>query len=628
MPDLLDHLHTHFGLSDFRLMQREVIEDVLAQRDVLCVMPTGAGKSLCYQLPAMVQGGLTIVVSPLISLMEDQVRQLRERGLAAEFINSSQPLPVQREVFKRVADGFDGLLYVSPERFAHAGFQAAMAKLTIKLLAVDEAHCVSQWGHDFRPEYSQLGRVRQNLGSPPTIALTATATDDVREDIVHLLNLREPRLVITGFDRLNLRYAARCLDKARDKDFVLNELIKETPGSGIVYCATRKNVDEIAIELRRQFPDRMLIPYHAGIAQEERTRNQQLFMQTPNAVAVATNAFGMGINKPDIRFVIHYDLPGTVEAYYQEAGRAGRDGQQSDCTLLYHFGDRMTQEFFIDKIGQDAPEADDAWISTLKERATAKLDLMVRYARAPRCRRIQILEYFGDESTVDACQCDVCRGLHVEGEVTEELTLLVRQLLSGIARMNGKFGLVAVAEVLAGVSSERTTRWQLDQLTVFGLLKKHPSKQIVSMLHRIVEAGLARSRDPEGLRRPVLELTPLGGKVMKATTAVPGVLADLMPKAGSSSGSSGGGTRVKRPAEAATVLDDVAKLVFEDLRRVRSELAKEHDLPAYIICHDKTLALLATERPQTPESMERVKGFGPHKVRLYGEKFLEVLGGH
>ncbi|HEX8323194.1 MAG TPA: ATP-dependent DNA helicase RecQ [Tepidisphaeraceae bacterium] len=626
MPDLLDHLHTHFGLSNFRLMQREVIEDVLAQRDVLCVMPTGAGKSLCYQLPAVVQGGLTIVVSPLISLMEDQVRQLHERGLTAEFINSSQPLPLQREVFKRVAAGFDGLLYVSPERFANSGFQQAMARLDIKLLAVDEAHCVSQWGHDFRPEYSQLGRVRQILGSPPTIALTATATDDVREDIVHLLNLREPQLVITGFDRPNLRYGARCVDKAREKDDVLHDLIKATPGSGIVYCATRKNVDELAIELRRQFPDRMLIPYHAGIAQDERTRNQQLFMQTPSAVTVATNAFGMGINKPDIRFVIHYDLPGTVEAYYQEAGRAGRDGQTSDCTLIYHFGDRMTQEFFIDKIGQDAPEADEQWVSTLKERATAKLDLMVRYARSPRCRRVQILEYFGDESSVDACQCDVCRGMLVEGEVTDELTLLVRQLLSGVARMNGKFGIVAVAEVLAGVSSERTQRWQLDQLSVFGLLRAHPAKQLTGMLHRLVEAGLARARDPDGMRRPIIELTPAGAKVMKAQTPVPGVLANLTPKAAVAS-SNGSGTRIKRPIEAPTQLDGVAKLVFEDLRRVRSELAKEHDLPAYIICHDKTLALLAQERPQTLEGMERVKGFGPHKARLYGEKLLEVLAG-
>ena len=620
MPDLLDQLHTHFGLADFRLMQREVIEDVLAQRDVLCVMPTGAGKSLCYQLPAIVQGGLTIVVSPLISLMEDQVRQLHERGLTAEFINSTQPMPVQREVFKKVADGFDGLLYVSPERFAHGGFQQAMSRLSIKLLAVDEAHCVSQWGHDFRPEYSQLGRVRETLGSPPTIALTATATDDVREDIVHLLNLREPRLVITGFDRTNLRYAARCVDKAREKDEALNELIKATPGSGIVYCSTRKNVDEIATDLLRQFPERLLVPYHAGMDMGDRTRNQQLFMQTPDAIAIATNAFGMGINKPDIRFVVHYDLPGTVEAYYQEAGRAGRDGKTSDCTLLYHFGDRMTQEFFIDKIGQDAPQADEAWVSTLKERATAKLDLMVRYARAPRCRRVQILEYFGDESSVDACQCDVCRGMLTEGEVTEELTLLVRQLLSGVARMNGKFGLIAVAEVLAGLSSERTQRWKLDQLTVFGLLNKHPSKTIIAMLHRVVESGLARLRDPEGLRRPVIELTPQGMKVMKAETPVPGVLATLVPRAAAA-----GTSRVKRVAEAATVLDDVAKHVFEDLRRVRSELAKEHDLPAYIICHDKTLALLAAERPQTPEAMERVKGFGPHKVRLYGERLLEVL---
>ncbi|MGN6625371.1 MAG: RecQ family ATP-dependent DNA helicase [Tepidisphaeraceae bacterium] len=623
MSDLLDQLHSHFGLRDFRLMQREVIEDVLAGQDVVCVMPTGAGKSLCYQLPAVVQGGLTLVVSPLISLMEDQVRQLRERNIPAHFLNSSQPIALQRDVLAEVSGDFNGLLYVAPERFAHPGFQAAIAKLSVRLLAIDEAHCVSQWGHDFRPEYAQLGQVRTRLGSPVTIALTATATDDVREDIIHLLHLREPRMTITGFDRPNLRYAARCVDRAREKDDVLHELVKASHGSGLVYCATRRTVDELAIELKRQFPDRMLIPYHAGMPQEERPRNQQLFMQTPNAITVATNAFGMGINKPDIRFVVHYDLPATVEAYYQEAGRAGRDGEMSDCTLIYHFGDRSTQEFFIDKIGQDAYDVDPQWIATLKERATAKLDLMVRYARSPRCRRLQILEYFGDESAVEQCACDVCRGALDEGEITPELTTLVRQLLSGIARLNGRFGLTAVAEVLAGVESERTQKWQLDQLSVFGLLKHHSSKVLISMLHRVVEAGLARLRDPEGLRRPMIELTPAGAAVMKAQTPVPGVLGNLVP----SSTRAAPKARPKRAAEEAVALDDVGKLVFEELRRVRGELAREHDLPAYVICHDKTLALIAQHRPQTPESLEHIKGFGPHKVRLYGERLLAVVQG-
>ena len=347
-------------------------------------------------------------------------------------------------------------------------------------------------------------------------------------------------------------------------------------------------------------------------------------MQTPGAIAVATNAFGMGINKPDIRFVIHYDLPATVEAYYQEAGRAGRDGDPSDCTLIYHFADRSTQEFFIDKIGQDAYEADGKWIATLKERATAKLDLIVRYARSPRCRRMQILEYFGDESAAENCACDVCRGALDEGEITPELTLLVRQLLSGIARLNGRFGLTAVAEVLAGMESERTQKWRLNELSVFGLLKQHSSKVLISMLHRIVETGLARLRDPDGLRRPMIELTPAGASVMKAQSTVPGVLGNLVPRATAASAPK---SRPKRTTDESAALDEIGRMVFDELRRVRNELAREHDLPAYVICHDKTLALIAQHRPQSPESLEHIKGFGPHKVRLYGERLLAVVQG-
>ncbi len=533
MPDLVDALHTHFGLDAFRPMQREVIEDVLNGRDVVCVMPTGAGKSLCYQLPAVVQGGLTVVVSPLISLMQDQVRQLHERAIPAAFLNSSQNAGVQREVMAEVSSNFSGLLYVAPERFFAAGFLDWLGGLEVRLLAVDEAHCVSQWGHDFRPEYSRLGEVRQRLGEPITIALTATATDDVREDIVHMLHLHEPNIVVTGFDRQNLSYEARCVNKTREKDDVLNELIKKQPpdASGLVYCATRKNVDQLSIELKRQFPARMVIPYHAGMPQEQRHRNQGLFMQTPGAVTVATNAFGMGINKPDIRFVIHYDITGTLEAYYQEAGRAGRDLVPSTCTLIYHFQDRLTQEFFIGKIGEEArEEVEPGWIDQLKERATAKLDLMTRYARSARCRRQQILDYFGDLAPVENCTCNVCRGDLDEGDVSEATTVLIRQLLSAVARMNGKFGLGAVAEVLSGTESERTQRWRLHELTVFGLLKHHPNKDLVQMLHRIVEAGLARLVDPDGARRPVIEMTPAGAKVMKAQAPPPGVLASIVPQ--------------------------------------------------------------------------------------------------
>src|SRR5580658_5248658 len=353
MPDLRQQLQEHFGLDDFRPAQQEVIQDVLAGKDVLCVMPTGAGKSLCFQLPAVVGGGLTMVVSPLISLMEDQVQQLRDENIPAAFLNSSLPPGMQREVMAELNDGFQGLLYVAPERLFSANFQALLEKLRPKILAVDEAHCISQWGHDFRPEYSRLGEARKLLGAPPTIALTATATEDVRADIVAQLGLREPRVVVTGFDRPSLRYGSKRIGRDDDKDAILVNLLRDEPGGAIVYCSTRKVVDELDGILQRHLPGRVVARYHGGMDPASRTASQEKFMESSGAIAVATNAFGMGINKPDIRLVVHYNIPGTLEAYYQEAGRAGRDGRPARCVILFSYQDRFTQEFFIEKLGED-----------------------------------------------------------------------------------------------------------------------------------------------------------------------------------------------------------------------------------------------------------------------------------
>jgi ATP-dependent DNA helicase RecQ len=629
MPvDLREHLQNEFGLDDFRPAQREVIEDVLRGRDVLCVMPTGAGKSLCYQLPAVVQGGLTIVVSPLISLMEDQVQQLRDEEIGAILLNSSLTLPQQREVVNQIEAGFEGLLYVAPERFFAPSFEPVLDRLRPKLLAVDEAHCISQWGHDFRPEYSRLGEVRKRLGSPTTIALTATATDDVRVDIIRGLELREPNVVITGFDRPNLAYESRRIAKVSDKDAALLELLRGEPGSSIVYCATRKAVDELASNLARQLPQRTIVPYHAGMDMPTRTANQERFMQTPRAIAVATNAFGMGINKPDIRAVVHYNMPGTMEAYYQEAGRAGRDGQLARCVMLFSYQDRYTQEFFIDKIGEDANgQGDPQAIELRKQRARQKLELVIRYGQTHRCRREMILDYFGDESQVENCQCDVCRAgsgataLHTPGLVIpDEVTTLVRQMLSAIARLRGKFGIGVVAEVLAGAVNERTTKWGLEQLSVFGLLRAHSIKRIIAMLHRVMEAGLARQRDPEGVKfRPVVELTASGIAVMKGEQPPPASLVDLVS------------VRPSRAEKRAFVEDPEEQIDpetlrrFERLRQARLQLARDRQLPPYCICHDSTLKLIARFAPNDEQSLERIKGMGPHKVKMYGEALLAAL---
>lgn len=643
MSDLRDHLQQHFGLDDFRPAQREVIEDVLADRDVMCVMPTGAGKSLCYQLPAVVKGGLTVVVSPLISLMEDQVQQLRDEGLNALMLNSALSAAQQREVIAQLHQDFQGLLYVAPERFFSGNFLSTLAALKPSLFAIDEAHCVSQWGHDFRPEYSRLGEVRERLGSPPTIALTATATEDVRQDIIHHLALQEPNVYVTGFDRINLWYESRRIPSATDKPGELLALLQQELGSSIVYCSTRKSVDEVTSLLSGRLKDRPIFAYHAGMDSAARTANQEQFMQTPRAIAVATNAFGMGINKPDIRLVVHYNMPGTLEAYYQEAGRAGRDGQSSRCVMLFSYQDRYTQEFFIGKIGEDSA-TDPAVIAEMKRHATDKLEWMVRYAQTHQCRRQMILDYFGDSAPVEGCRCDVCRRSNPDGDdlapqqqvvIPDEVTLLVRQLLSAVARMRGKFGVGVVAEVLAGASNERTQRWGFEQLSVFGLLKAYPAKRIVAMLHRLMEAGLARQKDPDGVKfRPVIELTAAGLVVMKGEQPPPAPLVDLVPRRAPRSTSVRATPKVRDLGDGRTLelvdqpeeeLDPDAAERFGRLRAARTELAKSRQLPPYCIVHDSTLKQIARIAPSDLDALQTIKGMGPHKVKMYGERLLEAV---
>jgi ATP-dependent DNA helicase RecQ len=636
MPELREQLQNLFGLDDFRPRQREVIEDVLRGRDVMCVMPTGAGKSLCYQLPAAMLDGLTVVISPLISLMEDQVQQLTESGIPALLLNSSLTAPQQREVIAQLHQGFKGLLYLAPERCFAANFQSTLDQLKPKLLAIDEAHCISQWGHDFRPEYSRLDEVRQRLGEPTTITLTATATEDVRQDIVRRMGLIDPTIVITGFDRPNLAYESRRISKVAEKSAELLSLWHEEPGSGIVYCSTRKSVDEVSTLLSERLKGRPVFAYHGGMSAENRTANQEKFMETPAAIAVATNAFGMGINKPDVRLVVHNNVPGTLEGYYQEAGRAGRDGLPARCVMLFSYQDRFTQEFFIEKIGKDHLGADLASIEKLKAHAREKLDVILRYAQTHNCRRRMILDYFGDDAQVQGCNCDVCRRAHggvvvsTGGPiVSDETTTVVRQLLSAIARLNKKFGVGTVADVLAGAESEKTQRFS--SLSVYGLLRNFGSKRIIAMLHRLMESGLARQRDLDGVKfRPVVELTAAGVAVMKGEVPPPATLADITPTRRDFNRSTPGFDRREPrrsapPEDEGFQADPDASARFAKLRAVRLEISRSKGLPPYVICHDSVLKSIAISVPADLEAMKSIKGMGPFKVQTYGQALLDAV---
>ena len=644
MPELREKLQSLFGLDDFRPRQREVIEEVLRGRDVMCVMPTGAGKSLCYQLPAAMLDGLTVVISPLISLMEDQVRQLTESGIPALLLNSSLNASEQRGVIAQLHQGFKGLLYLAPERCFAANFQSTMDQLRPRLLAIDEAHCISQWGHDFRPEYARLGEVRRRLGEPTTVTLTATATDDVRADIVQRMGLIDPSVVITGFDRPNLAYESRRISKVSEKEAELLELWDAEKGTGIVYCSTRKAVDEVSSLLSGKLRGRSVFAYHGGMDAATRTANQEKFMDTPAAIAVATNAFGMGINKPDVRLVVHFNVPGTLEAYYQEAGRAGRDGLPARCVMLFSYQDRITQEFFIKKIGEDQPHADFAAIEKLKAHATRKLDVIIRYAQTHSCRRRMILDYFGDDARVDGCNCDVCRRAHggavvnLNGPiVSDETTTVVRQLLSAIARLNRKFGVGTVADVLAGSENERMQRWGLQSLSVYGILKTYGTKRIIAMLHRLMESGLAKQRNVDGEKfMSVIELTTAGAAVMKGDVPPPGNLADITPAhmAGYRAAARGASRTERRASRQQSTeegedfqADPEAAARFAKLRAVRMELARSKGFPPYVICHDSVLKMIAMRMPGDLAALQQIKGMGPQKVEAYGQALLDAVRG-
>lgn len=835
MADLVDDPTKYlarFGLADFRPGQREVIDTVLSGRDTLCVMPTGGGKSLCYQLPSLARSGTTIVVSPLIALMKDQIDTLRRRGIHARLLNSSQSARERDEVMRELASGSVPMVYVAPERLRNGRFLEALGSANVTLLAVDEAHCVSEWGHDFRPDYLRLGKFRERyLGGVQTIALTATATPTVRNDICDLLGLESPAIFVTGFARTNLHFAVSHCGGDREKDAWLETYLSDRSGgagesgghesdsaggsaAGIVYAATRKRCEELGEWLPEKTGRRVGV-YHAGLHPDERRRVHEAFMSGELSVIVATNAFGMGIDKANIRFVVHYNMPGSLEAYYQEAGRAGRDGEPSDCVLLFSYHDRYVQEFFIEnrypsretvrkvyqyllsrpedpieltldqvreaiavkdgseavgtaetllgragvlkrldsnanqaivRIDSDCPtmldflpkeaklrrkvmaaaetvigkrRGEDVFVRpprlaelagvdrdqltrTLRElqrlrafdyvppfRGRAvhflqrdipferleidfdelarrkraeyeKLEAVIGFARSAGCRQRKILDYFGDTDSHDCGLCDRCGGTEddveagrgplaesgggsaaqqaagrpaAQGVDSDDLLRGIRVVLSGVARMHGRFGKQLVAQMLCGSKNKKLQQWKLHRLSTYGLLAVLKQSEVSDAIDVLVQCGLIEQREVDQ-RRPTVHLTELGDAVMRGTEPLPGAVEFRFPLAkrlAAAARSVGGGTSPAPAAETAGWSDGAgrgspeADELRDRLRRFRRKRSAALGVPPYRVLTNATIDRLVEAPPQTVSELEAMPGVGPSTVEAFGHDLLELI---
>jgi len=588
-----------FGYAAFRGPQEEIVRHVAAGGDCLVLMPTGGGKSLCYQIPALLRPGTGIVVSPLIALMQDQVAALREAGVKAAFLNSSLCAADVVAVERGLINGDYDLLYVAPERALMPRFLDQLARLhaseRLALFAIDEAHCVSQWGHDFRPEYMQLALLHQRFPGVPRIALTATADRVTREEIVQRLGLAEARLFVSSFDRPNIRY--RIVEKANARAQLLAFLRAEHAGeAGIVYCLSRRKVEETAAWLVEQGV--AALPYHAGMDADTRSLHQARFQREEGIVMVATIAFGMGIDKPDVRFVAHLDLPKSIEGYYQETGRAGRDGLPADAWMAYGLGDVVNQRRMI-----DASTAEPQF----KRIAAAKLDALLGLCEASSCRRVRLLAYF-DEASKPCGNCDVC----LEPPQVWDGTVAAQKALSCVYRTGQRFGAVHLVDVLLGKDTDRVLQWNHHELSTFGIGKELDEKAWRAVFRQLVAQGLL-AVDHAG--HGSLLLTEASRAVLSGAQTVH--LRQMQagkPKAAA-----------KRSTASAAGLDAAAERLWQRLREWRAGVAKEHGVPAYVVFHDATLAELARARPQSEIALGQVSGVGARKLERYGEALLELL---
>ena len=609
-------LKSYFGHLSFREGQEGLIDAVLAGRDVFGIMPTGGGKSLCYQIPAIMSDGAALVVSPLISLMKDQVMALKNAGIKAAFINSSLNSEQLRLVYRNTREGMYKIVYIAPERLLGEGFISVACDLEISLIAVDEAHCISQWGQDFRPSYLKITEFLDKLPKRPVLtAFTATATKPVREDIERILNLRDPLRLTTGFGRPNLKLEVL---KPKSKPNTLRALISSRRNkSGIVYCSTRKTVERVSEELNAA--GILAAPYHAGLGDDERRRNQDDFIHDRKPVMVATNAFGMGIDKSNVSYVIHYNMPKSLEAYYEEAGRAGRDGENADCILMYSGGDINTAKFLIENsVENDELSEDERRFVT--EQDYKRLDMMVGYCKTEKCLSGYILDYFDQTPGKNCGNCGNCLSEYSKIDITNE----AQKILSCVKRAGDKLGYnvgaTLIVQTLSGSSSIRILALGLDKLTTYGIMKGVNRAQIKEYIERLETAGYLRTDKTYGS----LELTENAKNVLFNGEKV----FISVKKLSTPEKIPGKKTFAPHVASAGTVADSgdsTEPELFETLRVLRYKLAQEESVPAYIVFSNATLADMAKKAPKNMAEFLEVAGVGQVKAERYGQVFLDAI---
>ena len=602
--DYNDILKKYFGYDSFRDGQEEIISSLTGGTDCLAVMPTGSGKSLCYQIPALMFSGITLVVSPLISLMQDQVKMLRELGINAAYINSSLTEGQIAKALRNAANGMYKIIYVAPERLEGSSFLRFAAAADISMLTVDEAHCISQWGQDFRPSYLKIIDFINKLPHRPVIgAFTATATGEVRDDIARLLSLKNPFTIITGFDRPNLYFEVN-RNKNKDK-FVLDYIGKHPNDSGIIYCATRKNVDKLTALLCENGVK--AVRYHAGLETDERKKNQDEFIYDESPVIVATNAFGMGIDKSNVRFVIHYNMPQSIENYYQEAGRAGRDGEVSECILLFAPQDVEICKFLIDNSEYQDMDFEEAEL--VKNRDYERLRVMENYCRGTECLRSYILNYFGEKAEDKCGNCSNCKTEFAETDMTAE----ARAVMNCIYETGGRFGISIITDALKGSANAKIKDRGINKYKSYGALK-NTDKIIIRLLidNLIREDYLTQTSG----KYSVLKLGARAAEMKKADTKITLKIYDYNKEEVK---------KKEKPSKSAAALNETGRELFERLRALRYEIASEENIPPYIVFSDKTLTDMCVRLPVMKEEMMRVSGVGEHKFEKYGERFIDVI---